>query len=132
MNAILPTGQKCQVLKVNVAELLLIGKGIQREIEVPDGEFQQTGIVFLCQKPAMLHSLDSAAYKAFTSVLEIGGPPEPPIELVGRNDEVILYAAPYVLEHDGEGCVMMKLACVMRLSTPLRVGSDVMLVQGNG
>ena len=131
MNAILPTGQKCQVLKVNVAEMLLIGKGIQKEIEVPDGEFQQTGIVFLCQKPAMLHSLDSAAYKAFTSVLEIGGPPEPPIELVGRNDEVILYAAPYVLEHDGEGCVMMKLACVMRLSTSLRVGSDVMLVQDN-
>ena len=115
-----------------MAELLLIGKGVQREIEVPNGEFQQTGIVFLCQKPAMLHSLDSAAYKAFTSVLEIGGPPEPPIELVGRNDEVILYAAPYVLEHDGEGCVMMKLACVMRLSTLLRVGSDGMLVQKKG
>ena len=132
MNAILPTGQKCQVLKVNVAEMLLIGKGIQREIEVPNGEFQQTGVVFLCQRPVMPRSLDCMAYKAFTSVLEIGGSPEPPIELVSRNDEMILYAAPYVLEHDGEGCVMMRLACVMRLSTPLRVGSDVMLVHGNG
>ena len=128
MNAILPTGQKCQVLKVNVAEMTLIEKGIQREIEVPDGDFQQTGIVFLCQKPAMLHSLDSAAYKAFTSILEIGGPPEPPIELVNWSDEVILCAAPYAIEYDSEGCVMMKLACVMRLSTPLRVGSDGMLV----
>ena len=132
VNAILPTGQACQVLKVNVTEMMLIENGILREIEVPDGAFRRNGVVFLCQRPALAHGLDCAAYRAFTSVLEISGPPEPPIELVNRDYEAIFCAAPYVLERDSEGCVMMKLACVMRLCTPLRVGTGGMLVLGRG
>ena len=132
MNFQLPTGERCQVLSVNVVELFLIRKGLMKEIEVRDGEFRPSGVVFFCQAQTELTGLVAAAYGAFASLSEIAGPPELPIEMAKGGDGAIAYAAPYVLDRDSEGCLLMKLSCVMRLCTPWRVGSDGILVQDNG